>query len=69
MLNLERNTIEAVEHIESRELLIMTVAPRGSESAVIKVVDTGPGIAADIAERLFDSFRFDKRRECSGLLC
>jgi two-component system sensor kinase FixL len=56
VLNLVRNAIEAMEYVEPRELLIMTRAPRGSKSAVIKVVDTGSGIAADIAERLFDPF-------------
>jgi two-component system, LuxR family, sensor kinase FixL len=56
VLNLVRNAIEAMEHSEPRELLVVTSAPRGSRSAVIKIVDTGPGIAADIAERLFEPF-------------
>lgn len=56
VLNLVRNAIEAMEHLGSCELLITTRAPRGSKAAVIKVVDTGLGIAPDVLERLFDPF-------------
>jgi two-component system sensor kinase FixL len=56
VLNLVRNAIEAMEHLGPFKLLITTRAPRGSKAAVIKVVDTGPGIAPDVVERLFDPF-------------
>jgi len=55
MLNLMRNAVEAMESVERRELLIST---RAVESGFIEAVvaDTGPGIAPEIAEQLFQPF-------------
>ncbi|MGA0532911.1 PAS domain S-box protein [Hansschlegelia sp. KR7-227] len=55
LLNLMRNAIEAMEEAPSRELRIDTEVFPGGFLAV-SVADTGPGIAPDIANRLFQPF-------------
>ena len=55
LLNLVRNAIEAMEDSDRRELLISTTAAEDGMVAV-KVADTGPGIAPEIAEQLFQPF-------------
>jgi two-component system, LuxR family, sensor kinase FixL len=55
VVNLVRNAIEAMEGGERRELLI--AAERDEAGAIaIAIADTGPGIAPEIAERLFQPF-------------
>jgi two-component system, LuxR family, sensor kinase FixL len=55
VLNLVRNAIEAMEQSSRRDLMIGT--ERGSDGmAVIKVADTGTGIAPEIADQLFQPF-------------
>ncbi len=55
VVNLTRNAIEAMEGSARRELTI--VAGRGENGMVsIRVVDTGPGIAPEIADHLFQPF-------------
>ena len=55
MVNLLRNAVEAMEGCPRRELVIE--AALGEDALVaIAVIDTGPGIAPDIAERLFQPF-------------
>ena len=56
VLNLVRNAIEAMESVEQRELNIATRATEGGDTAEVRVADSGPGIAADIADRLFQPF-------------
>jgi len=54
IINLVRNAVEAMENSARREL---TVATHAAEGAVrIEVGDTGPGIAPEVAERLFQPF-------------
>jgi two-component system sensor kinase FixL len=60
MLNLIRNAIEAMEDCVRRELTI-SARPTSDESVLIRVSDTGPGIASDVAERLFQPFVTSKR--------
>jgi two-component system, LuxR family, sensor kinase FixL len=54
VVNLIRNAIEAMES-ERRELTI-SAAPNGDGSVAIRVADTGPGLAPEVAERLFEPF-------------
>jgi two-component system sensor kinase FixL len=55
VLNLVRNALEAMEQSSRRDLTIGT--ERGSDGmAVIKVADTGTGIAPEIADQLFQPF-------------
>lgn len=55
LVNLMRNAVEAMEHSEIRQLRIET-ARGGDGQAEVRVIDTGPGIAPEIAERLFQPF-------------
>jgi two-component system sensor kinase FixL len=55
VLNLVRNAIEAMEQSRRRELMIGT--ERGEDGmAVVKITDTGSGIAPEIAGQLFQPF-------------
>lgn len=55
IVNLMRNAIEAMEDCERRELSI-SIVPGASDRVEISIADTGPGIAAEIADRLFQPF-------------
>jgi two-component system sensor kinase FixL len=59
ILNLVRNAIEAMQEVEQRQLEVSTrwVDP---ETVEIAVRDTGPGIAPEIAENLFQPFMTTK---------
>jgi two-component system, LuxR family, sensor kinase FixL len=56
VLNLVRNAVEAMEQIERRELRIGTRAVPEQGTVEIIVADTGPGIAPELADRLFQPF-------------
>lgn len=55
LLNLLRNSIEAMQSSEKREIIIATV-PTEEGTVVVSVADTGNGIAPDIAAKLFQPF-------------
>jgi two-component system, LuxR family, sensor kinase FixL len=60
VLNLLRNAIEAMEGSVRRELVIS--ATRAADRMIcVSVTDTGPGIAPDIASKLFQPFTTTKR--------
>ncbi len=64
LLNLIRNAIEAMEVCEKRNL---TIATRGREGEVeFSVTDSGPGIAKDVAAKLFQPF-FTTKRQGMGI--
>lgn len=54
-LNLIRNAIEAMAD-SSRKQLLITVAHGPDNHALVTVADTGPGVAPEIADRLFQPF-------------
>jgi two-component system sensor kinase FixL len=61
VLNLARNAIEAMEGCPRRELLI-GAAHTLEEMVEVSVADTGHGIDADVASRLFKPFVTTKRQ-------
>ena len=62
LANLMRNAIEAAARSGSGEGSVQTTLSRSSEAIRIEVEDNGPGVAADIVERLFEPFETTKRR-------
>lgn len=54
LINLMRNAMEAMRDSDRRELIVRTARDEGG--VVIEVADTGPGIADDVAGRLFEPF-------------
>ena len=59
VLNLVRNAIEAMEEVETRELMIATRTV--GDEIEVSVADTGPGIAPGFADRLFQPFVTTKK--------
>ena len=55
VLNLVRNAVEAMSDSPRRELLIAS-RPAPGKMVDISIADTGPGLAPEIAERLFQPF-------------
>ena len=60
LVNLMRNALEAMANSRRRELTV-TTARLEEETIEIAVADTGPGIAKDMANRLFEPFISTKR--------
>lgn len=58
IVNLVRNGIEAMEDSPTKELAIALAAR--PDSIVLSVSDTGPGVSADMADRLFKPFSSTK---------
>jgi two-component system sensor kinase FixL len=56
ILNLVRNAIEAMAETDRRELTITIRVRTAEHVAEVSVADTGPGIAPEIAARLFEPF-------------
>lgn len=59
ILNLIRNAIEAMQDVEHRHLII-SAQGIGNEMVEVTVTDTGPGLAPEIAGRLFQPFTTTK---------
>ncbi len=55
LLNLLRNAIEAMQDSQKRELRIST-SPAQANMIEVSVADTGPGLAPEVAEKLFQPF-------------
>ena len=53
--NLIRNSIDALGDVERREIVICTLCPAQGQ-VEISVTDTGPGLAPEVAARLFEPF-------------
>lgn len=62
VLNLVRNAVDAMAEVSSpRRELTVAIALAGEDMAQVTVGDTGPGIDAEVAERLFQPFITTKR--------
>jgi two-component system sensor kinase FixL len=61
LLNLMRNAVEAMAGVERRELTIET-RRSDSRSVIVSVIDTGPGVSAEVADRLFQPFVTTKKQ-------
>ena len=59
LLNLIRNAVEAMQASTQRELVIRTTTS-GDGMVEVSVVDSGPGLAPEIRERLFQPFTTTK---------
>jgi two-component system sensor kinase FixL len=55
LVNLMRNGLEAMSGSQRRELVVTTVL-RDQETIEISVADSGPGLAPEVAEHLFQPF-------------
>jgi two-component system sensor kinase FixL len=61
LLNLIRNAIEAMQDVPRRELVVATKVVPNDNLIEISVADTGPGIAPEIADQLFQPFITTKK--------
>jgi two-component system sensor kinase FixL len=55
LINLMRNAVEAMADSEPRKLTV-TSAPNGNDLVELRIADTGPGIAPELAQNLFQPF-------------
>lgn len=55
IVNLVRNAVDALTDVDRRELTVCTHSSACS-AVKIEVIDTGPGLAEEVAERLFEPF-------------
>ncbi len=60
LINLMRNAVDAMEESEKRELTVASAANEGM--IAVRVIDTGTGIAPEIASQLFQPFITTKRQ-------
>jgi two-component system sensor kinase FixL len=56
IVNLMRNAVEAMEQSARRELTLEATLAAEGGPVIVRVVDTGPGLAPDVANRLFQPF-------------
>lgn len=56
IVNLMRNAIEAMDQCPRRELAVEAELAAGADQVVVRVIDTGSGLAPEVAERLFQPF-------------
>jgi two-component system sensor kinase FixL len=60
LVNLMRNALEAMSESQRRELVVTTTL-RDQATIEISVADSGPGLAPEVRERLFQPFITTKR--------
>jgi len=62
IFNLVRNAMEALERDNSSERRIQMTSSVSAQHAIVEVLDNGPGIAAEMRERLFEPFITGKEK-------
>ena len=61
LINIIRNSIEAMKNSSTRNLSI-TTAEAGPNTVICSIADTGPGLAPEVASRLFQPFVTTKEK-------
>ena len=61
LVNLLKNAVEAMAHSPSPRILTISTAAVERNVIQVSIKDTGPGIPADIEERLFTPFTTTKK--------
>jgi len=59
LINLMKNAVEAMEHSSQRSIIL--AAEKSADVVTVRVIDSGPGIPKDVADKLFLSFHTTKR--------
>lgn len=62
IVNLMRNAVEAMEQSPRRELTLEAALAADGRQVVVRVIDTGPGLAPEVAGRLFQAFVTTKQQ-------
>jgi C4-dicarboxylate-specific signal transduction histidine kinase len=60
LTNLVQNALDAVGHLGGLGRVHIAIAPDGTGSAAVTVTDNGPGVAPEIAARLFEPYATTK---------
>ena len=60
LINLIRNSLEAMQQVPMRELKIKSAS--GEDGVIVTISDTGPGLPPEIANRLFHPFVTTKEK-------
>jgi two-component system sensor kinase FixL len=61
IVNLLRNAMDALDGQSRREIVVTTERNSSQDTVAVHVADTGPGIAPDVVERLFQPFVTSKK--------
>jgi two-component system sensor kinase FixL len=59
LINLMKNAVEAMEHSSQRSIIL--AAEKSADVVTVRVIDSGPGIPKEVADKLFLSFHTTKR--------
>jgi NO-binding membrane sensor protein with MHYT domain/anti-sigma regulatory factor (Ser/Thr protein kinase) len=65
-MNVLMNSIEALRSVPERQRKIVIKSEAKSEATVVRIEDSGPGLAPDVSDRLFEPF-FTTKPEGMGL--
>jgi len=66
ILNLTRNALQAMQELTTQKREIQIEIYKNEDQVQMDIIDTGPGIAKDVADRLFSPF-FSTKAEGMGM--